>query len=96
MNKKELTVAEKQQANKNWELIEKVTKNSPNCWAEVTRLDIDFCRIQVKGTEYAYEVNLSGALDIIEDMFGLDIKSRVAELQPTSEEAEQETTTDEQ
>lgn len=75
MDKKQLSVAEKQQANKNWELIEKVTKNSPNCWAEVTRLDTDFCRIQIKGTEQAFEVNLSGALDIIEDMFGLDIRA---------------------
>lgn len=73
MNKKELTVAEKQQADKNWEKIERITKNSPNCWAEVTRLDTDFCRIQVKGTPSAYEVNLKGALEIIQDMFGINI-----------------------
>jgi len=73
MNKKELTVAEKQQADKNWEKIQRITNNIPNCWAEVTRLDIDFCRIQVKGNTQAYEVNLKGALEIIEDMFGIDI-----------------------
>ena len=73
MNKKNLTVAEKKQADNNWEKIERITKNSPNCWSEVTRLDTDFCRIQIKGTTQAYEVNLKGALDIIEDMFGMEI-----------------------
>lgn len=73
MNKKELTVAEKQQANKKWEQIKRITNNTPNCWAEVTRLDTDFCRIQVKGNPQAYEVDLKGALEIIQDMFGIDI-----------------------
>lgn len=71
--KKDLTVAEKQQADKNWELIERITNNTPNCWAEITRLDTDFCRIQVRGSEQAYEVNLKGAIDIIKDMFGINI-----------------------
>lgn len=73
MNKKVLTVAEEQQANKNWEKIQIITNNTPNCWVEVTRLDIDFCRIQIKGTTQAYKVNLKGALEIIQDMFGIDI-----------------------
>lgn len=67
------TFEEKQQADEDWEKIERITKNSPNCWAEVTRLDTDFCRIQIKGTPNAYEVNLKGALEIIQDMFGMDI-----------------------
>lgn len=75
-NKKELTVAEKQQADKKWEIIKKITSNTPNCWSEVTRLDTDFCRIQVKGTTQAYEVNLKGALEIMKDMFGVDIETR--------------------
>lgn len=73
MNKKPLTVAEEQQADKNWEKIERIARNSPNCWAEVTRLDRDFCRIQIKGTTQAYEVNLRGALGIMEDMFGMKL-----------------------
>lgn len=73
MNKRDLTVAEKQQADKNWELIERITNNTPNCWAEVTRLDTDFCRIQIRGNEKKFEVTLRGALDIIQDMFGVNI-----------------------
>lgn len=74
-------IAEKFQADKNWELIEKITSNTPNCWAEVKRLDTDFCRIKIKGTERAYEVNLKGALDIMQDMFGIEIKARLTELE---------------
>ena len=68
---------EKKQLDKKWKLIKRIVDNTPNCWAEVTRLDIDFCRIQIKGTDNKFEINLKGALDIIKDMFGVDIENEV-------------------
>ncbi len=72
--KEEIQFEGKIQSDKNWELIEKIINNTPNCWVEVKRLDTDFGRIEIKGTTLGFETNLKGILEIIEDMFETDIK----------------------
>lgn len=62
-----------EEAEKDWNKIQEITSTIPNFWAEVIRLDTDFCQIKVKGTPFAYEVDLKGALCIILDLFA-DIK----------------------
>lgn len=52
-----------------WKLIQDIINSEPQFWAEVTRLGKDFCKIQIKRTPFAFEVNVKGALEIIKSMF---------------------------